>query len=97
MNRFRLRQLETVLGRGPRRELCQDCGGLSMETIFRAMLVVDRDATGDRAQAQRILDELEGQPRTCIICNSLTSSGELQAMDDLERRDHADETKTPHH
>ena len=82
MNRFRLRQLETVLGRGPRSELCPDCGGLSMETIFGAMEVVDGETVGDRAQAQQVLDELDGQPRTCVVCNSLTSSGELQELGD---------------
>ena len=82
MNRFRLRQLESVLGRGPRGELCQDCGGLSMETVFSAMGVLDHGETGDPEQANLIIDELDEQPRTCMICNSLTTSGELQAWDD---------------
>ena len=82
MNRFRLRQLETVLGRGPRSELCATCGGLSIEQIFGAMEVQDGLTQGDLAQAEQIIDELDGQPRTCTICNSLTSSGELQELDD---------------
>ena len=52
-----------------------------METVFGAMQVQDGQH-GDIAQAQRILDELDGQPRTCLICNGLTTSGELQAWDD---------------
>ena len=82
MNRFRLRQLETVLGRGPRGELCAGCGGLGMEMIFGAMEVQDRLTLGDSALAEQILDELDSQPRSCLICNGLTSSGWLQAMDD---------------
>lgn len=81
MNRFRLRQLETVLGRGPRGELCAGCGGLDMEMVFGAMEVQDGE-TGDLEQANLIIDELDEQPRTCMICGGLTSSGSLQEMSD---------------
>lgn len=82
MNRFRLRQLETVLGRGPRGELCAGCGGLDMEMVFGAMEVQDGETQGDRELADWIIDELDSQPRTCLICGGLTSSGSLQEMGD---------------
>ena len=82
MNRFRLRQLETVLGRGPRGELCAACGGLDMETIFGAMEVQDGLTLGGSALAEQILDELDSQPRTCLICGGLTSAGSLMEMTD---------------
>jgi len=100
MNRFRLRQLETVLGRGPRDQLCQNCGGLSIEQIFDAMLVQDGLTRGDRELADQIIAELDSQPATCMICNDLTSAGELMKMDDLGnggKNQDAEETKAPHH
>lgn len=81
MIRFRLQRLESALGCRPRSELCENCGGLSVEAVFSAMGVQDGE-TGDLEQANLIIDELDEQPRTCMICGGLTSSGSLQEMSD---------------
>ena len=70
--KFRLRQLETVLGRGPRGELCGDCGGLDFEIVMPAINVVDGNEQGDLRSAEQIIDEFEHQPPTCSNCGGET-------------------------
>ena len=87
MNRFRLRQLESKLGRGPRNELCQDCGGLSIEQVFLAMEIApeyfegkDEWTAGDSAQvswAKKIIDTFDSQTTTCVNCNGKTTLSHL--------------------
>ena len=72
MNRFRLRLLESKLGRGPRRELCGDCGGLDFEIVMPAINVVDGNEQGDLRSAEQIIDEFEHQPPTCSNCGGET-------------------------
>ena len=80
MNRFRLRQLENVLGRGPRRDLCGDCGGLDFETVMLALGVVDDGEQGDPRSAEQIIDEFEHQPATCSNCGGETFAATCQRM-----------------
>ncbi len=81
MNRFRLRQLETVLGRGPRRELCPDCGGLDFEMVMTAMHVEDGDSHKTTLEsALQILDEFEHQPATCSNCGGETFAETCRQM-----------------
>ncbi len=81
MNRFRLRQLETVLGRGPRRELCPDCGGLDFEMVMTAMHVEDGESQKMTLEsALQILDEFENQPATCSNCGGETFAETCKRM-----------------
>ena len=82
MSRFRLRQLETVLGRGPRSGLCPDCGGLGLREVMAALDVVDKRTPGDRAVAQQILEEFENQPPTCSACGALTFAADVAELGD---------------
>ena len=76
-----MKQLESVLGRGPRHVLCADCGGLNLGQIMTALEVEDGEIPGDIALAEQILDEFERQPATCSNCGTVTMAGELERME----------------
>ena len=95
MNKFRLRQLESKLGPGPRHKLCAACGGLDIERLFIAMEIApeyfegkDEWTAGDSARvswAKKIIDEFDSQPTTCVNCNGETTlSHILELIDDYE-------------